>query len=141
MRPDYPRGVLREAARFLTLGVFSYSLGIGFAVFFREIIGLGADASVGLSLGTLLITNFWLARLWVFRASGRAEGQFVRFALASFAMRGGEYLLFLLLIRLSGLHYLVSLTIAMALSNCLKFVLYRTVVFGRRGPRSQVPIS
>jgi putative flippase GtrA len=131
-------GVAGEAARFLAVGAFSYSFGIGLAAFLREVVGLGADVSVGLSLGTLLITNFWLARLWVFRASGRADRQFARFAAASFGMRGGEYSLFWLLTHSGGVHYLISLTAAMAVSTCLKFLLYRTAVFGTRVPPDQL---
>jgi putative flippase GtrA len=131
------RGTVSEVARFLGAGVFSYSFGIGLAATFREVLGLPPEVSVGLSLATLVVTNFWIARQWVFRASGRVDHQLARFVLASIAMRGGEYVMFWLLLRVSGAHYLVSMTIAMGISTCVKFVVYRGLVFGAgktRGP-------
>ena len=122
--------VASEAVRFLCVGLFSYSFGIGLAAFLREIIGLRPEISVALSLAVLVVTNFWVARQWVFRAAGRADTQFLRFVLTSAVMRSGEYLLFWLLLRTGGVHYLVALTISMGISTCIKFVLYRTLVFG-----------
>jgi len=132
---DGRHGLVPEAARFFAAGVLSYSLGVGLAAIFSELVGLRPEASVALSLGVLLVTNFWVARQWVFRSSGGASEQFIRFALTSFVTRGGEYVLFWMLLRIGAVHYLVSLTIAMGISSCVKFVVFRTLVFGRRpGP-------
>lgn len=124
------RRVVSEAARFLVAGLFSYSFGISLAAILREIVGLRAEISVAASLGVLVVANFWFVRQWVFRATGRADTQFLRFLITSAATRGGEYLLFLLLLRIGGVYYLLALTISMGISTCIKFVLFRTLVFG-----------
>ena len=123
------RGIVAEAARFLGVGVLSYGFGIGLAALFREVVGLRPEVSVALSLAVLVITNFWLARRWVFRSFGRVDRQFARFVLASTGMRSAEYGLFWLLHWLGVPHYLLSLTIAMGLSTCVKFIVYRALVF------------
>lgn len=128
------RSLAGEGVRFLAAGIFSYGLGIGLSAFFREVVELRSEVSVALSLGVLLITNFLVARFWVFRASGRADAQFMLFAVTSVAMRGGEYVVFLFLLRVAGIHYIPALTIAMALSSGIKFFLFRFLIFRRLTP-------
>jgi putative flippase GtrA len=65
----------------------------------------------------------------IFRASSGAHGQFLRFAATSLIMRAVEYAFFFVLLRHFGVNYLVSITVAMVFSSCIKFVLYRTFVF------------
>lgn len=126
------RSMAGEVIRFGSVGVFSFALGAGLSALFSEVLGLREEVSVAISLGVLLVTNFWLSARFVFRAEGNVSyGHFARFAATSFVMRGSEYLLFLALFKVGGLHYLVALTVAMALSSCVKFFLYRGFVFGR----------
>jgi putative flippase GtrA len=130
--PKSPRvfvGVWGDLARFVGVGVISYALGISLSALFHEVIGLQQRAAVGLSLGILLATNFWLARRFIFRSAGPAQRQILSYVLTSGMMRGFEYLSFLLLVSL-GSHYLLALSVSMAVSSGLKFLLYRTVVFG-----------
>lgn len=126
------RGLAGELIRFGSVGLFSFALGAGLSALFSEVLGLRAEASVAISLGILLVTNFWLSARFVFRTAERVSyGHFARFAGTSLLMRGSEYVLFLVLFRIAGLHYLIALTVAMALSSCVKFFLYRGYVFGR----------
>jgi putative flippase GtrA len=104
---------------------------MGLSALFGEVIGFHEEVSVALTLMILFVVNFGLARRFVFRASGHKGKQFVRFVSTSLAMRGAEYLMFLALVRLAHAHYLFALTLALAFSGCGKFLLYRTVVFGR----------
>lgn len=125
-------GLAGELIRFASVGLFSFALGTGLSALFSEVLGLREEVSVAISLGILLITNFWLSARFVFRTAEHVSyRQFARFAATSALMRGSEYLLFLALFRVAGLHYLLALTAAMALSSCLKFFLYRGYVFGR----------
>jgi putative flippase GtrA len=127
------RGITGELIRFGSVGVFSFALGAGLSALFSEVLGFREEISVAISLSVLLVTNFWLSARFVFRTEERASyGQFARFAATSIAMRGSEYLLFLALFKVAGLHYLVALTAAMATSSGIKFFLYRVLVFGRR---------
>jgi putative flippase GtrA len=129
---DFIRQILGEAARFVGYGLISYALGIALSAFFREIIGLREEVSVALTLGILFVTNFWLARRFVFRASGHKGKQFALFVTTSVVMRGVEYMVFLALLRIFDVYYLLALTLAMGISGAVKFLLYRTVVFRKR---------
>src|SRR3954464_12113709 len=126
---DRLRALLGEFARFAAAGLLSYGVGAGLSALFREVLGLRAEVAVGLSLTILLLTNFGINRAFVFRASGNAKGEFLRFGIASAVMRGVEFLVFLGLLHLVHLDYLVAFTLALVISNGAKFVLYRTVVF------------
>lgn len=121
--------IVAEGLRFAVVGILSYSLGAGLAYAFKEWAGLRAEVAVALSLTILLLTNFGLNRQYVFRAQGALPRAFVRFALTSALMRAAEYVLFLCAFRWLGLGYLVAFTLALVISNGLKFVLYRQVVF------------
>jgi putative flippase GtrA len=134
---EHVRQIAGEAGRFVGYGLISYAFGVGLSSLFGEVIGLHEEISVGLTLVILFIVNFGLARRFVFRASGHKGKQFVRFVSTSLAMRGAEYLIFLTLVRVAHAHYLVALTLAMGFSGCAKFLLYRTVVFGRSLSRAQ----
>jgi putative flippase GtrA len=129
MEPPKRHALLGEVLRFCGVGVLSYGLGIALAALFHEISGLVPEVAVGLSLAILLLTNFALARAFIFRSSGRVHHELVRFGIASAAMRGAEYLAFLVLLNVLGINYLISLTVAMLLSSCGKFVLYKKLVF------------
>jgi putative flippase GtrA len=129
---EFVRQIAGEAARFVGYGLISYVLGIALSAFFREIVGLREEVSVALTLVILFVTNFWLARRFVFRATGHKGKQFALFVTTSVAMRGVEYTTFLALLRIFDVYYLLALTLAMGISGAAKFVLYRTVVFRRR---------
>jgi putative flippase GtrA len=119
-----------EWLRFVGAGVVSYLLGAGLSYLLKEIFSLPSEAAVAISLCVMLVTNYALNRIFVFRAGGGTTGGFLRFAVTSGAMRGVEYLIFLGLLRYAGLNYLVAFSGALVISNVAKFLLYRTVVFG-----------
>jgi putative flippase GtrA len=126
--------LLGEVVRFVAAGVFSYGLGIILSILFHEFIGLRQEVAVALSLAAVLATNFWVARSLIFRSIGDPSGQFIRFATTSLIMRGLEYAMFYLLLKKLNINYLVSMTIAMAISSCIKFLVYRIFVFGKPDP-------
>jgi putative flippase GtrA len=129
------RRLAGDATRFVGFGVMSYGLGIAITAFLAEIVHLSAEAAVATSLAILITVNFWLSRRFVFRATGEIRSQFPRFLATTVLMRGVEYVLFLLLYRVFSLHYLLALTIGMGLSTCIKFFLYRGLVFGQQAGR------
>jgi putative flippase GtrA len=123
------RRIRSEAARYIGIGLIAYALGLGLAALFRERLEFSAELSIALTLVTLLVANFWLSRRLVFRAEGNTVRQFVAFVATSLGMRMGEYVLFYMLLKLLHLHYLIAFTIALMMSNGLKFCLYRSLVF------------
>jgi putative flippase GtrA len=126
------RPLIGELMRYAAAGLLSYGMGAGLAALFREVLGLRPEIAVGLSLTILLLTNFFINRVFVFRvSSGNAREHFARFAVATAVLRGAEYLIFLCLLHAFHLQYLVTFTLALIISNAAKFVLYRTVVFKR----------
>jgi putative flippase GtrA len=135
VEPNHMRRLVGDATRFVGFGVMSYGLGIAISAFLTEIVRLSAEAAVAVSLAILIVVNFWLSRRFVFRATGEVRSQFSRFLSTTVVMRGVEYLLFLLLYRVVGLHYLLALTVGMGLSTCIKFFLYRGLVFGQQADR------
>lgn len=118
-----------QAARFIGVGLLSYALGLSMSAVLREALHFSAEHAVALTLAVLLVLNFWLSRRFVFLAGGAAIRQFARFGVTSLAMRAGEYALFYALMHLLRLHYLSAFTAALLISNVLKFVLYRQLVF------------
>jgi putative flippase GtrA len=127
--------IVGEMVRFGLVGLLSYALGAALVYGFKEWAGLPAEGAVALSLAILLVTNFGLNRQFVFRAGGKLPASFARFALTSASMRLAEYVLFLAAYRGLGLDYLVAFTLALVISNGLKFVLYRQLVFKAAGAR------
>ncbi len=125
--------LVHEIVRYLAAGAFSYGMGIALSAVFHEFAGVRQEIAVALSLTAIIITNFWIARKVIFRASGNAHGQFIRFASTSLIMRLLEYATFMLLLRKAGINYILSLTLAMAMSTCFKFLLYRMFVFRKTG--------
>lgn len=135
VEPNQLHRLVGDATRFVGFGVMSYGLGIAISAFLSEIVKLSAEAAVAASLAILIIVNFWLSRRFVFRATGEVRSQFPRFLGTTVLMRGVEYMLFLLLYRVFSLHYLMALTIGMGLSTCVKFFLYRGLVFGQQADK------
>lgn len=123
------RKIAAEGLRFAAVGILSYSLGAGLAYAFKEWAGFRAEVAVALSLTILLLTNFGLNRQFVFRSQGALPRAFLRFAITSALMRAAEYVLFLAGFRWLDLGYLYAFTLALVISNGMKFVLYRQLVF------------
>jgi putative flippase GtrA len=124
--------ILAQGARFVGVGLVSYPLGLLISAGLHEGLGIPAKVAAAIALGVLLVFNFFLSRHYVFRVRGPANFQLIKFATVSFLMRAIEYVLFLLMLRYTGTHYLMALAAAMAMSAAAKFALYRSFVFGPR---------
>ena len=126
-----PAAVLAEGARFLGTGLVLFPLGLGVSALLHDIVGLRPEAATAIAIGVMLLTGFVMARNYIFCAPGDIRRQLPRFLLVSCAMRGAEYVLFLLLFQLARFNYLVAMALALGTSSLLKFVFYRSWVFGR----------
>lgn len=121
--------LLGEVFRFGFVGALSYGLGIALAAMFHEVFDVPEKGAVGASLAIVLVTNFFLARTFIFRSAGDVRHELARFAVTSATMRGIEYTLFVVLLNYAGIGYLIAMTVAMATSTVAKFFIYRTLVF------------
>ncbi len=131
LRPGRADALLAQATRFLGSGLLLFPLGLGVSAFLNRIVGLVPEVASAIAIVVMLLAGFALTRVYVFRASGAMRRQFPRFLLVSVTMRGAEYVMFLLWLRLAGLGNLPSLTLALATSSLMKFFFYRNWVFGR----------
>jgi putative flippase GtrA len=127
------RSVFYEAVRFVGMGFISFPLGLGISALCHEVLGWPEEIAVATAIGILLILNFFLSRIYVFRSIKSVRSQLVRFVAVALTMRGAEYLLFLLLLRVIHVPYLVAMATALVISLGIKFVIYRTWVFSSGG--------
>ncbi|GAB4376439.1 MAG: hypothetical protein Kow0062_16700 [Acidobacteriota bacterium] len=122
--------------RFGLLGLVSFAINLAVTAGLHEIAGLAEELAYAVALGVVLVTNFAACRLWVFPDSaGSVVGQGVAFLLSSFGFRGAEYVAFLLVHTLGGVHYLLTILLVTGVSTVVKFLHYRFLVFRTgRGP-------
>lgn len=123
------RSVFYEAARFVGVGFVSFPLGIGISAFCHEILGWRQEIAVATAIGVLILLNFALSRIYIFRSIESARSQLLRFVAVALTMRGAEYVLFLLLLRMMHVPYLLAMAASMVVSLGIKFIIYRTWVF------------
>jgi putative flippase GtrA len=116
-----------EILRFIGSGLVAFPVGLGVSALCHEVLGWSKEAATAAAFITLLLLNFALGRLFVFRSTGRITQQLPRFVAVALVMRSCEYLLSLLLQK--RMPYLLAIAAALCVSSLLKFVLYRTWVF------------
>jgi putative flippase GtrA len=116
--------------RYLVVTVFSASVLLAGPYVLHEWLGVGKHIAVAIAFIVALIANFIIARFYVFRSRNNWRTQFARFAITSASMRVGEYLAFLAVHMWTDLYYVLAVLIVLLVSFVLKFVIYRTFVFG-----------
>jgi putative flippase GtrA len=127
------RGLIFEAARFVGSGLIVFPVGLLVSAFCHEVLGWREEYSAFVAVAVLLVVNFVLGRVFVFRSTERASAQFPRFLAIALVMRGVEYLMFLAAFRFAKLNYLLAMVAALVISSAIKFALYRTWVFKANG--------
>jgi putative flippase GtrA len=124
----------REPLRYLFVAAFSFLWVLGSSAGLHELVGLGQRLAVALALISALGINFTLLRLFVFPGQSASVGsQLAATAAVSASFRALEYGGFLLLSGAAGLHYLAATALALLTSSVAKFLIYRNIVFRRRG--------
>ena len=118
-----------EILRFIGSGLVAFPVGLGVSAFCHEVLRWSPETATAAAVVTLLLLNFGLGRIFVFRSKGRIAHQLPRFLAVSLIMRGCEYLLSLALLKELHVPYLLALASSLAVSSLIKFVLYRTWVF------------
>ena len=110
-------------------------LSLSLPVLLKAGLGLNPNLAVGLSLIIVFLINFAVIRAYVFRSVAAAGPQLRRFALTSALMRGAEYLAFLVVHDVLGVHYWVALFAVLTVSSTCKYIVQRKFVFGASQPR------
>ena len=126
------RALIQELMRFVGLGFISFPLGIGISALCHEVFGWHEEVAVAVSIAILIVVNFTLSRVYVFRSIKSVRSQLIRFVSVALVMRGIEYGMFLVLLRAFGVPYLFAMASALVISLGMKFLIYRAWVFGSR---------
>ena len=117
--------------RFGISSAFSATVSLGLPLLLHEWLRLDPTLAVGISQTTVLLANFLMVRMFVFRSQGGARGDFLRYAGSAIAFRGLEFLTFLLLFKFAGLFYFTALFVTLVASTAIKFFWYRFLFAGR----------
>lgn len=125
------RHTIAQLARFGLSSVASATISLGLPALLHEVFGIEQKVAVAISQSSVLLLNFLMIRLFVFRSQGRAGRDLGYYVGSTIAFRGLEFLLFLALFELAGLYYLTALVLTLGTSTAIKFVWYR-FLFGRR---------
>jgi putative flippase GtrA len=124
--------VSAEILRFLVSAGLSFGVNLGFTWLVHDIIGQRAELAFAVGQLSVFLLNFVVARYYVFQATGeRPLRQFRKYVVTSLSFRGAEYLAYVALHSLLGIHYLLTATAVLSASFCLKFFVYRAAVFRR----------
>jgi putative flippase GtrA len=125
----------RTIDQFIRFGVSSgasAALTLGLPVLLHEAVGLAQVAAVAISQSCVLVLNFVMIRIFVFRSTRSGHRDLTAYLASAVSFRGGEYLLFLVLFRDARLYYVAALLLTLAASALIKFFWYR-FLFGRSG--------
>lgn len=130
--PEALEAHVRSFAMYIATGFFSGGLNIVLTWSFTELAGLDPRASYACTLAILVVINFFLGRHLIFSATDRrATAQFLRFIATSGTARFLEWSLFTLLVTHTSLHYLIVAVGVLGTSFCVKYVVYRRIVFAK----------
>ena len=124
--------------RFGMGGLLSSGVALATTAALHELGSLTERRAAAVGLGAALIVNFLVLRYFVFRGTRSPFlSQLVLFLGSSGVFRGLEYLGFLLVNGVLGIHYLLALIIVLGCSFILKFAVYEGWVFVRSaGPHA-----
>ena len=132
--PRKHRETGRQLVRFAVSTVISASFTLGLPLLLHEIGGIEQKLAVAISQASALVLNFLMIRLFVFRSKNDGKRDLAYYVGSAVAFRGLEYLLFLALLQLAGLHYLAALLVTLVASTVVKFGWYRFLFHGRNEP-------
>lgn len=126
---------VRQFSRYLMVAAVSACVTMGVPFVLHEGLDIAEEIAVAVAFSAAFAINFWMARRLVFRSAASVSGEAVRFLVATAGFRVSEYVVFLLLHTVLGIHYLVALFGILAVFTVLKYVTHRYLVFGRVSTR------
>jgi putative flippase GtrA len=112
----------------------SAAVSLGLPVLLHEAFGVEQKLAVAISQASILLLNFLMIRLFVFRSKSTARRDLAYYVGSAVVFRGLEYLLFLALFELASLHYFLALLLTLGASTVVKFGWYRFLFHGRTEP-------
>ncbi len=122
------RDRLAELGRFSIAGGMSATVTLGLPVLLHEGFAVPERIAVAAALVTVFVMNFFVTRRFVYRSSGHAGAEALRFLGFSLISRSLEYGAFLLLFG-AGLAYYVAQLIVVGVAFVTKFFLMRRIVY------------
>lgn len=125
------RALILEGIRFVGSGLLVFPIGLLVSFLCHELLGWREEYAGFAAIAVLLLLNFVLARVFVFRSVASVGMQLPKFLAIALVMRGMEYLLFLTIFKVTKISYLLAMVAALVISSLTKFFLYRSWVFGR----------
>lgn len=120
--------VAQQAFRFLVMTGGSAMMSLGIPVLLHGVLGMSAELAVAIAFVITFFANFVLLRMFVFETRGRLLIDLGNFAASSVVFRSVEYVMFLTLYRMAGIHYFVALGSSLVLSAVIKFLWYRRTI-------------
>jgi 2-polyprenyl-3-methyl-5-hydroxy-6-metoxy-1,4-benzoquinol methylase/putative flippase GtrA len=127
------RSLLTDLVRYGIGSAISLLTILAVSSLLHEVVGLDEALAVSVAFAASLVVNYAVLRVYVFPGQTAPVGrQFAQTVATSVAFRGIEYLMFLGLHLLLGIHYLIATTTVVFISAAAKFIVYRHVVFARR---------
>jgi putative flippase GtrA len=129
-----PGDTVGQLLRFGVSSGASAAVSLGLPVLLHEAFGIEQKLAVAISQSSVLLLNFLMIRVFVFRSKRAARRDLAYYVGSAVAFRGLEYLLFLVLFELAGLFYFTALLVTLGTSTVVKFVWYRFLFHGRTEP-------
>lgn len=125
----------QQAGWYALLSVLSFASNLVILIAIHELLGVGSFAAVPMAMIAVTLLNFCTLRLLIFRSSEKSWMTLLMHFIGSIAaFRVGEYLAFLFIHGVAGVHYTIAYAVVLALSAVGKFLFLRGVVFAPARP-------
>ena len=115
-------------SKYLFVGALSYLIVTIITTTLHEVFGVVESNSFAAGLVVVFAINFFVLRSYVFKSESETSFAAVKFLISSLFFRGGEYILFVIILDL-GVYYIVALTISMVVSVISKYFVYKYIVY------------
>jgi len=122
----------RSFRLYMATGVISYGLNLTLMFTLLNGAHLNPKLAFAITLACLVVFNFFVGRHIIFNSTERGAGaQFLRFVGTSGTARLIEWGLFSILLDLTGLHPMFVNVGVLGSSFCVKYFVYRRLVFAK----------
>ena len=121
----FRRETAGQIFRFGLSSGLSALVSLGLPILLHERLLVDQRLAVAISQASVLLINFAVIRLFVFRSAGPARADFFRYIGSVVVFRLLEYLGFLILSELAHLYYVTALLVTLVTSTLIKFFWYK----------------
>ena len=120
-----------QMARYILTGAAGLVVSTVVTVVMHEAVGLSTRLSFAIALVVIFTFHFISNSYFVFR-SGAGGYTFLRYTGSALAFRALDFLLFNAIAEFTSLYYYIGAALAIGISNTIKFLVYRYLVFTNR---------